>query len=270
MVRPKKRLGQNFLINQAAARRIARLVSDSDPANILEIGGGRGDLTAELVKIGRRLTVVEFDSDLIAELQTRFGAVEHFNLVESDILKVEPLELLSPAEATLVGNIPYNITSPILEWMIEHRAAFPRALLMMQREVADRVCAVPGSKQFGSLTVFVQLFYDCSREFTLKPGSFFPPPSVSSAVVMLTRKAEPLIADAEYPSLRRLTSACFRWRRKQLGSILRREYSLGVDELTACFEQMRLDPESRPEQLRPEDIVRLSRILGEIPKDGDA
>jgi len=265
-MRPKKNLGQNFLINKSAAQRIARLVADSQPEQIFEIGGGRGDLTRELIEIGVPLTVVEFDFGLIAQLQVLFGSKEHFTLIEGDILKVDPSSTLDDRSATLVGNIPYNITSPILEWTIEHRAAFPRVILMMQKEVAERVCASPGSKQFGSLTIFVQLFYDCTKEFSLKPGSFFPPPKVSSSVVQLMRLDSPMIADDEYPTLRRLTSACFRWRRKQLGRILREEYSLNMEESVAILAGLSLDPQSRPEEIPVADFVRLSRRLSQ----GDA
>ncbi len=263
-MRPKKSLGQNFLINKGAARRIAQLVLETNPKQILEIGGGRGDLTNELLQMGSLLNVVEIDRALAEKLRLKFSDQDNFKLIEQDILNVDPEHDLNCDTATLVGNIPYNITSPILEWLVQHRDFFPYAILMMQREVAERVCAVPGGKQFGSLTVFVQLFYECQREFTLKPGSFFPPPKVSSAVIRLSRLEKPLIKDSEYGALRRLTSACFRWRRKQLSRILRDEYSLGINEIADLLAGLHLDLRMRPEQLHPGDFVRLSREIARL------
>jgi 16S rRNA (adenine1518-N6/adenine1519-N6)-dimethyltransferase len=266
-MRPKKRLGQHFLVNVNAARRIAAAL-DSDPAlPILEIGGGRGDLTIHLLAGGALVTCVEFDSDMIAVLTERFTAAKNLRLLRSDILEFNLADHFdSGQQIRLVGNLPYNITSAILKWIVDNRANFPQAVIMIQSEVADRVAATPGGKDFGSLTVFVQLFFTVEKLFELKAGSFLPPPKVSSTVLKLTRRAKPLVESADFPALRRLTSACFRWRRKQLIRILRDEYSLGQPALESLLERLRIDPTLRPEQLPVESFVALSGQLSCLMK----
>lgn len=270
-MRPKKRLGQHFLVNVNAARRIASAL-DSDPIlPVLEIGGGRGDLTVHLLAGGPEVTCVEFDSDMIEMLMERFAAAQNFRLLRSDILEFQLVDYFdSSQQIRLVGNLPYNITSAILEWIVDNRASFPQAVIMIQSEVADRVAAVPGGKEFGSLTVFVQLFFTVEKLFELKPGSFQPPPKVSSTVLKLTRRAKPLIEPSDFPALRRLTSACFRWRRKQLIRILRDEYSLGQAVLEGLLQKLQIDPTLRPEQLPVESFVALSGQLSCLVRDSES
>jgi 16S rRNA (adenine1518-N6/adenine1519-N6)-dimethyltransferase len=138
---------------------------------------------------------------------------------------------------------------------------------MVQKEVALRLAAQPGGKDFGSLTVFVQLFYDVKRIFTLRPGSFYPKPTIDSAVIELRELRESRIVDAEYKELRRLTSACFRWRRKTIVRILREEYQLGPDAAVQLVTSLSLDPNSRPEQLAVSHFVALMRELKCVDRD---
>jgi 16S rRNA (adenine1518-N6/adenine1519-N6)-dimethyltransferase len=261
-MRPKKSLGQNFLVNHHAAKRIASLLNLVPGETVVEIGGGRGDLTTHLVDTGARVITVEFDRNLSSALSARFAENCSLQVVQSSILEVDPANILAPQmTAKLVGNIPYNLTSPIIEWTLEQRQFFPLVVLMVQREVAQRLAARPGGKDFGSLTVFVQLYYSVRRVFTLGPGSFFPKPKVDSAVVELKRLDKALIADSEYPGLRRLTSACFRWRRKTIVRILREEYGMEQNSVTDMLEALAIMPRSRPEQLAVSDFVALTRKL---------
>jgi 16S rRNA (adenine1518-N6/adenine1519-N6)-dimethyltransferase len=261
-MRPKKRLGQHFLINVHAAQRIASLLDLTEGTRVLEIGGGRGDLTKHLVASGADVTTVEFDSDMIALLQERFSQQTNFHVIHADILKLNLRDHFAANEAIgLIGNLPYNITSPIIEWIIENRASFPCVVIMIQREVAERIAAKPGNKDFGSLTIFVQLFYEAEKIFDVKPGSFLPQPKVSSSVLRLTRRTEALVTAEQFPDLRRLTSACFRWRRKQLIRILRDEYSLGQAVLETLLQRLQIDPTLRPEQMPVETFVSLSGQL---------
>jgi 16S rRNA (adenine1518-N6/adenine1519-N6)-dimethyltransferase len=266
-MRPKKSLGQNFLINRHAAVRIVSLLELQPGEPVLEIGGGRGDLTCHLLESGADVTCVEFDREAVAVLSERFKGYEYLHLVHEDILEIDPRAILSGGEARLVGNIPYNITTPILEWVVKHRASFPLVVLMVQKEVAVRLSASPGSKNFGSLTVFAQLFYDVKRVFTLRPGSFFPKPSVDSAVIALQRLSDSHISEGEYEPLRRLTSACFRWRRKTLVRILREEYQLEPGTANELIMSLSLDPSLRPEQLAVTDFVALMRKLKCVVRD---
>ncbi len=261
-MRPKRRLGQHFLINIHAAKRIAALLDLKEGSRVLEIGGGRGDLTTHLITTNADVTTVEFDADMIALSQQRFAEATNFRIIHADILKLALNDYFAPdEEIALIGNLPYNITSPILEWMIDNRSRFPRAVIMIQREVAERVAAKPGNKDFGSLTIFIQLFYEVEKVFDVKPGSFLPPPKVSSSVLRLTRRTEALINDEHFPALRRLTAACFRWRRKQLIRILRDEYSINQLALEDALRALNIEPSVRPEQLPVESFVSLSGQL---------
>jgi len=267
-MRPKKHLGQNFLINRNAGKRIVSLLDLKPGEKVVEIGGGRGDLTCHLLETGAVVTSVEIDADLASLLSERFAGAHHFHLIRGDILQAD-LESMLPqgTNAKLVGNIPYNLTTPILELIIEHRSRFPQVILMMQLEVAGRLTAEPGGKDFGSLTVFIQLFYAVERVFTLRPGSFFPKPKVDSAVVRLRRLHQSLIVDEEYPRLRRLTSACFRWRRKTIVRILRDEYQLEPATAVRLVTSLSLDPNTRPEQMAVSQFVALMRELRCVGQD---
>lgn len=261
-MKPRKELGQNFLINVGAARRIVDLLSLHPSEAVLEIGGGRGDLTVHLLATGARVITVEYDRDLVARLRERFADQSRLEIVQGDILRFDPAAVSGrECAAKLVGNLPYNITSAILEWIIERRRMFPELVVMVQKEVAARIVAKPGGKNFGSLTVFVQLFYTATRAFDLRPGSFFPAPKVSSSVVHLTRREQPLVSDADFPALRRLTAACFRWRRKQLLRILREEYQLTPEIADHLCRRVGAEPTQRPEQLAVTDFVVLAKDL---------
>ncbi len=261
-MRPKKSLGQNFLINQNAARRIASCLELRPGDTALEIGGGRGDLTCHLVDSGAQVMAVELDNALVEGLRSRFRDATNLRVLHDSILDIRPADAISPAtEAKLVGNIPYNLTSPIIEWIVEHRSTFPLVVLMVQKEVGQRLAANPGGKDFGSLTIFVQLFFNVKRVFTLRPGSFFPKPKVDSAVIRLERLPQPHIVDSEYADLRRLTSACFRWRRKTIVRILREEYRLDQQAAVDLLTSLALTPAIRPEQLAVTDFVALMRKL---------
>jgi 16S rRNA (adenine1518-N6/adenine1519-N6)-dimethyltransferase len=267
-MRPKKHLGQNFLINRNAAIRIVSHLNLKPGERVIEIGGGRGDLTCHLLETGAEVTSIEIDRGLADVLSARFTDAEHFHLIRGDILQTDPATMLPHGTmAKLVGNIPYNLTTPILEWIIEHRALFPLVVMMVQKEVAMRLAAQPGGKDFGSLTVFVQLFYDVKRIFALRPGSFFPKPTIDSAVIELRQLRESHIIDAEYKQLRRLTSACFRWRRKTIVRILREEYQLGPYAAVQLVTSLSLDPNSRPEQLAVPHFVALMRELKCVDRD---
>lgn len=261
-MRPRKELGQNFLINVRAANRIVDLLGLGPSDTVLEIGGGRGDLTVHLVATAARVISVEYDRKLAAKLRERFADQQRLEVVEGDILMFEAAALLGDEHGVkLAGNLPYNITSPILEWIIRRRTMFAELVIMVQKEVAQRIVAKPGGKDFGSLTLFVQLFYEATRAFDLRPGSFFPAPKVSSSVVHLTRRAQPLVSDADFPALRRLTAACFRWRRKQLLRILREEYQLTQEIAGHLCRRVGIEATRRPEQLAVTDFVALAKDL---------
>ncbi len=261
-MKPKKSLGQCFLTNQRAAQRIALLLKPKPGDIILEIGGGRGELTRWLLQSGATIHVVELDRDLVPLLRQRFSQLANFNLIEGDILEVDPAGLVEPGtEIKLIGNIPYHLSGEIIEWTVYRRNLFPEAVFTVQRELGQRLAATPGGKQFGSLSVLLQSSFAVKREFDLRPGSFFPPPQVSSTVVHLRRLPEYPVEMAELPALQRLLRACFRWRRKQLGNILKAEYELSTATVTEMLAEAEIAASRRPEQLAVAEIVTLLRRL---------
>lgn len=238
-----RRLGQHFLSDRAI---LARIVDALDPApgeTVLEIGPGAGTLTDELLARGLRVVAIEKDRQLAAEL-----ARDNLTVIAGDALEVEWGRL---GATKVVGNIPYYITSPLLD-----KALTPplpqRVVFLVQQEVADRLAAKPGGKEYGALSIGVQAQCRVEKLFTVKPGAFRPPPKVHSAVVRLTPLAEPLVRPDEVRAFRVFVTACFSKRRKQLKNAVP-----GLTE--ADLEALGIDPTTRPERLPPEDFVRLLR-----------
>jgi 16S rRNA (adenine1518-N6/adenine1519-N6)-dimethyltransferase len=195
-------------------------------------------------------------------LQEKFSVRPNFSLIEQDIREVIPAEFDSGiTRITLIGNIPYDLSGEIAEWIVRHRDQLMQAVLTVQKEVAERIVAQPGSKQFGSLTVLLQSSYAAKKILDLRPGSFYPKPKVSSSVVHLTRLNRYLVADDELPCLRRLVRACFRWRRKQMVRILREEYQIEPAAAKEVLDALDVDPTRRPEQLPVEVFASLARKL---------
>ena len=209
MTRPKKKWGQNFLRNRGAVERIVAAIEPEPDELIVEIGPGEGVLTERLVSFPNEIVVVEIDPDLAAHLQARFGP--RVTVVHGDALDF-PLPT-RPWRA--VGNLPYNVATPILRRVVasEH---WRRAVFMLQKEVADRLVAAPSTEPYGFLTLFVQLYARSRVLMTLDPGSFYPPPKVRSAVVVLEPDRKPYASE----NLIELISAAFRMRRKTLANNL--------------------------------------------------
>jgi 16S rRNA (adenine1518-N6/adenine1519-N6)-dimethyltransferase len=263
-VRAKKSLGQNFLVDPNYQKKIVGALDLDDDDELIEIGPGTGAITQHMVARVRRFTAIELDDQLAAALRDRFSHVPSFHLVHQDVMQV-PLTAVSEhiAAAKVVGNIPYNITSPLLFRLLEreHRPAL--IVVMVQKEVADRIVAAPGAKDFGALSVGVQAVASAERLFVVPRGAFRPAPSVDSAVVRIVpRRPFELTADEEQ-DLRTLTRSAFGMRRKQLQKILRSSdsYGLGADEVERLGAQLGRSLTSRPEELAASEFVQLSRLL---------
>lgn len=258
--RAKKSLGQNFLVDANLQHKIVEALGAGSDDEVLEIGPGRGALTRHLVDRVGRLVLVELDDDLAAALEERYGKREDVEVVHGDVLAVSRAEhLRDPGSARVIGNIPYNITSPIIFRLLEPPR--PRDIvLMVQEEVADRLVARVGTKSYGALSVGVRSVADVRKLFKVGRGAFRPVPGVDSAIVRITPKAD---VAAPGPRLRMLVRACFQWRRKQLQKILRDhpDLSLGEEVVGTLLEQTGFEPTIRPERLSPEDFVYLAGSL---------
>lgn len=236
-----RRLGQHFLNDPGILNRIVDALDPVPGETVLEIGPGKGSLTTVLLARGLKVVAIEKDRDLAAALSG-----ENVTVVAGDALRIA-----WPRVPKIVGNIPYYITSPLID-----KALTPplpeRVVFLMQAEVAERLAAEPGSKIYGALSVGVQAVCRVEKLFTVAPGSFKPPPKVRSAVVRLTPRAEPLVKQDEIGAFRTFVTACFSQRRKQLKNAVP-----GLS--SAQLEQLGIDPMLRPERLAPEAFVRMLR-----------
>lgn len=251
----RRRFGQNFLTDQTALARIAAALELTGDEQVVEIGPGRGALTAHLVGKCRRLTCVEIDRDLVAGLRATYGAREGVVVVEGDILETD-LDALAGGPFVLVGNVPYNITTPIIFHALSSRG-MQRAVFLVQREVADRLSARPGESTYGALTVNVGLTHDVEMFAQVPAGAFFPRPKVQSAVIRFTPGSHQVVSPAEAADVRAFVTAMFGQRRRQLVRALRTVRDLSAIEATAVVARARLDATRRPETLDAGEFVRL-------------
>ncbi|HET9333706.1 MAG TPA: 16S rRNA (adenine(1518)-N(6)/adenine(1519)-N(6))-dimethyltransferase RsmA [Gemmatimonadota bacterium] len=258
------RLSQHFLHDRAVAARIAAAVSAPEGALVVEIGPGRGALTEPLLERDFRVLAIELDRGLAAKLRERWGGREGFELVEGDARSVD-LRGVGAGPLWVVGNLPYAITSPILFRMLDQvdRAGIAGMVFMIQREVADRLAARPGTKEYGALTVGVRLVADVERLFDVGPGAFRPPPTVVSTVVRITPHDRFRLSPERRERLRGLVRDLFGQRRKQIQKSLRTLPARGLDpvEVARVAERSGLDLSARPETLSPEGFLALDDAL---------
>ncbi len=258
-MRAKKSLGQNFLVDPNLQRKIVEAVEPGPDDTVIEIGPGRGALTGPLAEAAGRLVAVEIDDDLAAALAREYDRDPGVTIVHQDVLEWEP-PVLDAHPVKVVGNIPYNITSPLLFRLLEWRPAPERIVVMVQREVADRILAAPGEKAYGALTVGIRAEADVERLFNVGRGAFRPVPNVDSTVLLI----RPTPDDEEHQgSLRSLTRAAFGLRRKQLQKILRIApgYGLDAEAAEAALAEVGVPPAARPETLPPETFIALADAL---------
>lgn len=251
-VKPKKYLGQHFLTDQSIAARIADTVDACPELSILEVGPGMGVLTQYLIQKPRQLKVVEIDDESVSYLRRNFPHLEAC-IIEDDFLKMHLEKTFDGAPFVLTGNYPYNISSQIFFKMLDYKELIPCCTGMIQKEVAERLAAEPGSKTYGILSVLLQAWYDVEYLFTVEPGVFNPPPKVKSAVVRLTRNSRTSLGCNEL-LFKRVVKTTFNQRRKMLrGSIKPLLPAAGCKSLTQ-------DPfmTKRPEQLSVEDFIGLT------------
>jgi len=265
--RPKKSLGQHFLVDGNLQRKIVEALDPREEDRILEVGPGRGALTRHLAGRCKELFLVELDDDLAGQLDGQLARLPGVVVLNQDILEVDLAELTPEVEnLKVVGNIPYNITTPILFHLLQRPR--PREILVMvQREVGERILADPGTSEFGALSVGVRSVATVERVLKVPASAFRPPPKVDSVVLRVTpMRPEPLTLLEEH-SLRALTRTAFQQRRKQFQAILRNhpERALTHDDIRELEGTTGLDLQQRPETFSPEEFLRLSRALNALP-----
>ena len=254
MTPAKRRFGQNFLVDRGVVNRIIEAVSPRPDETIVEIGPGRGALTARLVETSGRLVAIEFDRELVPQLRAQFAGSSNLTLVEADALTVDFCQVIQPAESSrVVANLPYNIATAILQRLIEQRHCLKDMTLMLQREVVDRIVAPPGGDAYGRLTVMLAPWVHAERLFEIGPGAFQPPPKVWSAVVRLTVLPQPAFEISTHFGA--VVAAAFSHRRKTLRNALKDIVTR--EQIEACG----IDPGMRPETLAPEAFNALAQTL---------
>lgn len=258
-LRPKKSWGQNFLADEAAVDEIARLAVPEKGAKVIELGAGLGHLTARLLAHGAEVVAVERDRDMARVLEGELG--ERVTLVEADAAQVDYARLAAPrAKVAVCGNLPYHLTSPILFSLLDQRAAVSQAVFLLQEEVAERLGAEPGTKDWGLLSVLLSLVADVSVEHWVPRGAFLPPPKVDSAVILI-RFREPRAAVSDEGRFRRLVKAGFAQRRKTLKNALSAADLASPEALGHALAAAGIDGGRRGETLTVEEWAALERAL---------
>lgn len=246
---PRKKWGQNFLRDPNLIRKIIRTIEPHSDDSFLEIGPGTGSLTEYLCPEVAHLAAVEIDPLLVKILTTEKQlAAVHF--IQGDVLRLKLEDLPIPRPVRVVGNIPYNISSPIIFWLIKQRKDWQDTFLMIQKEMAERLVAKVGTKEYGRLTVMTRAFFEVELCFTIPPHVFTPRPRVESAFVSVKKKTVPLVQEEQFTIFEKLVGAAFAQRRKMLKNTL-----AGFSVLTA--HPPKVDLRRRPEQLTVEEFVSL-------------
>lgn len=260
---PKKSKGQHFLTRDEVLDRIAAAAAITPGETVIEIGPGTGNLTRHLLDRGARVTAVEVDPDLAALLRAEIHSPD-FTLVEADAMETDFAALAGGRPVKLAANIPYNITTPLLFRLLDAREHFHDLLLLIQREVAERIVAEPGGREYGIISAQAQLLCDAALLFEVGPEAFMPRPKVSSALIRLTPLPAPRFPVRDLALCRRVIRAAFGHRRKTLRNSFGAAPGLPPrDRLVAALEAAGIDPQRRPETVSVEEYVRLSNIIFE-------
>ncbi|HET7629499.1 MAG TPA: 16S rRNA (adenine(1518)-N(6)/adenine(1519)-N(6))-dimethyltransferase RsmA [Bacillales bacterium] len=264
----KKSLGQNFLIDAAVLDRITEVLQLSSGDGVLEIGPGIGALTQQLARRADRVVAVEIDERMVKVLRCLFADEERVTVIHEDFLKVDLNDLISeqfkPGQrVTVAANLPYYITTPILLKLVHSGLSFEKIVVMVQKEVAERIAASPGDKNYGSLSIAVQYYAHASTALTVPKTAFLPNPKVDSAVLALVMRPDPAVEVADEDFFFKVVRNAFKQRRKTIYNNLSRNLLPNVDKpvLMACFENSGIDPKRRAETVSLREFAALSDEL---------
>jgi 16S rRNA (adenine1518-N6/adenine1519-N6)-dimethyltransferase len=254
----RKSLGQHFLTDRRILARIVDAVHPTTSDTVVEIGPGRGALTEILRERAGRVIAIELDRALAARLRERYAG-SNVEVVEADVLKTD-LGAVAGGPYSLVGNVPYYITTPILFHALRRPRA-ERSVYLVQREVADRMAASAGEKAYGALSVNVQAIATVEAIFRIPAGAFHPPPKVDSAVVRITPRTDPVVAPDEEQRFRELVQGIFGMRRKQMRRVVRQLQPITAAQADQLLTEADIEPEARPETLTVHQFANLMRRM---------
>ncbi len=260
---PEKGLGQHFLVDRNILNKVIRTAQVGKEDVVVEVGPGLGEMTLALARLAKQVIAVEIDPKLVEILKKKLADCPNVEVVKSDILKVDFKHFFKKEGRPIkvVANLPYQISTPLLFRFIEAKEAFSTLTLMLQREVAERMAASPGGKEYGTLSVLLQMFLDLSVRFFIPPSAFFPSPKVESAVVHMVWKEKPMIETNNEEWFKRVVKACFGYRRKTLVNALKHSGLSFPDSIESRMEKIGIDPRRRPETLTTDEFVRLAEAL---------
>jgi 16S rRNA (adenine1518-N6/adenine1519-N6)-dimethyltransferase len=256
---PRKRFSQNFLVDRGALKRIVTAAELSPGESVLEIGAGLGTLTHALVEEGAQVVAVEIDRELVPILRQELADYANVRIIEGDILALDPAELMEDHPYKVVANLPYAITSAVLRHLLEARVPPQRAIVMVQREVAERIVARDG--RLSVLAISIHLYGEPRLLFRLKRGAFYPAPSVESAVLRIDLHPQPPVHVADTARFFRVVRAGFSQPRKQVHNSLSGGLALDRKAIVEALLEVGIDPRRRAERLRLEDWARLTEVL---------
>ena len=259
---PRKKLGQNFLVHENVIASILRLLQLSPRDAVLEIGPGLGFLTRRMVEIAAEVWAVEVDTFLADWLmRSPLGTNPKFHLLRDDVLKVSLDQWLPARKFKLAANLPYSISTPVLFRVFDWRDCFSSLVLMVQKEVADRIAAKPGTKAYGTLSVWCQAHGRVTDKVSVAPEAFVPRPDVRSTVLKIELYEKPLVAADEVPLLRGLVRAAFGQRRKTLRNALSSWLNQDREAIAGFLRSQGIDPRRRGETLSVDEFIKLGRSL---------
>ncbi len=260
---PKKRLGQHFLVDRNILNKMIRMAQVNENDVILEIGPGLGEMTIGLAKKVKKVVTIEIDPNLVEILKKKVMDYPNVEVVKGDILKMDFNRLLHHGKESMkvVANLPYQISTPLLFRFIESRQLFSTLTLMVQKEVAERMAAPSGRKEYGPLSIFVQMVSNLSILFFVKPTAFFPPPKVESAVIQISWKEKPTVELNDQEWFKKIVKGCFSYRRKTLINALKHSELPLQNDIELRIKEIGIDLRRRPETLSIQEFANLAEIL---------
>ncbi len=260
--RPTKKLGQNFLTDTNVISRILDSAALDSQDLIIEVGPGKGALTGRIAAIVNKIYAIEKDDFLFDELNKKYATLNNLVIINEDALKTDFRSFECNTKIKFIANLPYNITSPILSKLTENRAIFSKIIIMIQKEVGNRLASEPGSKTYGALSVMIQTYFDVTHLFTVLPGSFRPKPKVDSVVIKLVPTQQYCSSIKDTKLYSRVVKSSFSSRRKMINNSLRNEFD--KEDIEICLSEAGINGKNRAETLSISEFIQLSNSFYEL------